>query len=535
MLTINGEEKYWNGKKIPYGKDGLININIDRCIDDYENINFLNEARAVLKEYIAETNQVDDNNRYLEEQCADGKYLEELENTYSKMTTSDFYTKWTGYKPINELMDKRIKIVGYNSVLIKYDDLENYKRPSEFDKDTTDLIWKLITAYRNKYFEAEKQSRRIIKGFNGEFEVTVDLKNRLYSDYLKIISGVHFDKYEHDIIVISDKGVFTLEIKNHFGNLVWENGEFRESVNGVVKEEKITNPYEQCLNHKKSLCNVIDPKYVYSLILFANRKLTFSADDPEIANSLFYIDDFAEKFNELEPIMSPEEADQLFETIQSKRIYKDDAFQYVDMDKVDNLYQEWFSHINWKIKDDEQTNQEAKEAVEREKLIEDCAKKIINIKNIALNKREVLKKVKLDKDFVKEILFILFVAAYPFIWFGVVKILHNISQSIHGSFNFFSFLFMLFYGGIIIGGVLLFCVALGFAFHALGDLMVSIYYLIIDFFTAVTFNAKMSVAEDLAKENHEKAKELLNIYANEFPEVVELSDKIYKYRRRYSY
>ena len=504
----NGKE-YWEIKSCQQGDY------IDYEKQMRERILSMRECSSNLRKYLDEVMSAIESDKNFNNIIGNGKYIEELDKTYSMMTTPDFHAKNWAHEPIKKLMDSEVDYNCYTSILLEGDD--------EALEDNHQKVKEFIQAYRDKCDEANKQDSKIIKGFGGEYDVTEQLVKKLNSSYLKILSGVYFDKYEHDLIIISEKGVYTVEIKNHSGTLKWENGGFSESIRGLVKEGEIKDPYIQCLNHKKSLANVIDEKYFKSIILFANERVEYSADDPEIRNSIFYLEDFVQMFNASNSAFSLEKADELFNIIQEKRIYKENKFKYVDMEKADSLYRDWLSKIEF-YDNNKDLPLKISERYEKEKKVYAYVNNIcyLNrfIKNGSLNE---LQKPKDAKTKIKgQLIAILIGIIILFPGYHLSGLLDSVVNKIDKNELFLSLILSL--GGIVVS---LACLILVFAivvltFITLFDGLRLFVNKAKEEKKIEAINQEIALANQMRQDNMVLAKETIDMFKKEYPEIIEI-------------
>ena len=98
----------------------------------------------------------------------------------------------------------------------------------------------------------------------------------------------------------------------------WRDGEFIER-RGKAELKGVNDPYKQALNHKKTLEELLESRYqANSYILLANDETDYKADNKDILNSVYYIDEFIKNFNNLERIYTTEQVEEIYALIQEK-------------------------------------------------------------------------------------------------------------------------------------------------------------------------------------------------------------------------
>ena len=114
------------------------------------------------------------------------------------------------------------------------------------------------------------------RGFMGEFWIKQELK-KLPKDKYKVLNNIMLEDnhgtHQIDHIVISNYGIFVIEMKNFYGLITGKEHEDYWIQHFGKKKFKFKNPIYQNYGHIKSLENILnlDNKYFISIICFSNQ------------------------------------------------------------------------------------------------------------------------------------------------------------------------------------------------------------------------------------------------------------------------
>lgn len=316
-----------------------------------EIINKINDFKLIQKEYI------DSDQKYFPEFLTTDKikkiddYKKDLKNNfysneafnnfksnvyrhYKSMTTDEFLSLYYGYKSRLFQYDmSRYKTRLFESP-VSHRDNQGYFDDPDFEFN----VKRYFKLYGDIYEEFTQIAQNIIKGHNTEYDIIYQLNTELKSDELQIYINVFIDQYENDVIIVSEKGVFTLEIKNHIANMHWENGTFREKLRGIVIDDNSKDPYKQTINHEKTLNKLLDLNIATGYVIVANNNTDLYIDDTNIKNRVYYVDEFIKMYNQLPAIIDQQQIKYINKAIMSKRIYRQQRFKFYDMKAIDNEY-----------------------------------------------------------------------------------------------------------------------------------------------------------------------------------------------------
>lgn len=187
--------------------------------------------------------------------------------------------------------------------------------------------------------------RAISKGAEAEqtlhdsFTNFISLRGKMYSNAL-------INRSEHDILIISTKGIFTIEVKNHNSHMVWaKSGDFFEEYlhNGKVVSKlsesagECVDPLKQTMRHRKTLKDFLWGELKKDYPVQANVMLYDYAQYPtaneDILSKIFAPNEFIEYFDKLPEIMSEKEVNKIIKQLE-KNLEEQHEFEFIDYDAI---------------------------------------------------------------------------------------------------------------------------------------------------------------------------------------------------------
>ena len=161
---------------------------------------------------------------------------------------------------------------------------------------------------------------KISRGQLGE-ELVIDTLNRI-KEYHHLLNNITFINkksemtHQIDHILIHSHGVFVIETKNYYGDIIYDNNS--KSWYKVIKGTKtrINSPLLQNKSHEISLYRVLSGKYpIISLVVFTKNNAPYFPDDNVInlSDLLLFIDSYPYKKK-----LTKAEMDKIKEIIEKK-------------------------------------------------------------------------------------------------------------------------------------------------------------------------------------------------------------------------
>ncbi len=141
------------------------------------------------------------------------------------------------------------------------------------------------------------------RGFMGEFWVKLELQKLDKSKYIvlndimiKDDNGTH----QIDHIVLSNYGLFVIEMKNYYGLIKGKEKDYKWIQYLGKKKSSFNNPIHQNYGHIKSLSQLlgIDEKHFIPIVCFSNQA-KLSVDTKSIVLQLDFINNKIRSFNEI--------------------------------------------------------------------------------------------------------------------------------------------------------------------------------------------------------------------------------------------
>lgn len=168
------------------------------------------------------------------------------------------------------------KIVDYDAPVTKLTNHEYYKMVKKFNESeaykAASTFVSEVKAHESRYdyyqttladaiVKLTTEAKRMTVGFEGEEKVYSELK-RLLPDDWHFFQNIILNGSEHDILILSKKGLYSIEVKNHATIMSWDRlGRYTEYRPGrglrpdVIKDA--VDPYSQVQSHLKSLSNLL--------------------------------------------------------------------------------------------------------------------------------------------------------------------------------------------------------------------------------------------------------------------------------------
>lgn len=167
---------------------------------------------------------------------------------------------------------------------------------------------------------------RRISGEEGENKLIERLKLGLGASKQKILTNVNINNSEHDVIIISKKGIFTIEIKNHKSHMKWTvNGKFYEGrYNGPNNQMEyelvnpLSDPYHQSVIHRNTLHDILENIGDYTIqnhVVLCNWLEEPTSDDKAILNRVKLLDGFVEEYYNYPDTLTDDEIDAIYNFI----------------------------------------------------------------------------------------------------------------------------------------------------------------------------------------------------------------------------
>ena len=338
------------------------------------------------------------------------------------------------------------KVVDYNPPVIKLTNQEYHKMVKKFNESeaykAASTFVSEVKAHESRYdyyqttladaiVKLTTEAKRMTAGFEGEEKVYSELK-RLLPDDWHFFQNIILNGSEHDILILSKKGLYSIEVKNHATIMSWDRlGRYTEYRPGrglrpdVIKDA--VDPYSQVQSHLKSLSNLLSslkPVSITPSMFSADGMVTIANDATVKTDSYFLLPVYGishtahviESQEARKPVLPEKVIKYLYNAIvsnaQPARSY--DFFDLTEIEKTLNEQFTKFMELHSKYDTVEiETQNLAKELKSYKRMFESCAVHHASFKSFVDD----------EATFAKHpILSILLITPLPFFILGDLKI-----------------------------------------------------------------------------------------------------------------
>lgn len=196
--------------------------------------------------------------------------------------------------------------------------------------------------------EVEKIAFNLTKGHNTELYLVNALQRGIKVSDLLMMQNVYIGNAEHDILLVCNKGVFTIEVKDHATQMSWdEKGNFTEKAYGKYIGKSV-DPYEQTMRHENEFNKITNSNLCRGVVILANEESMPLIYNNEIAERIFYLQGFINFINSLPDILSSESVEKIIKTVDKIKYSKVPRFDFPDLRLIDQRFIEKFDlhHFN---------------------------------------------------------------------------------------------------------------------------------------------------------------------------------------------
>ena len=167
------------------------------------------------------------------------------------------------------------ELAGYTLPVVKMTNSEYYILANKFiENETCSLLQQFSTVVNkgplffehakdlmDKYSRPISQAKNLITGIKAEDTVFNELKG-LIPQNLILLKNILLNGSEHDILILSKSGIYTIEVKAHSGVMEWDGlGRYTEFSLNKKGQKHIINgavdPCSQAMKHRISLMNLL--------------------------------------------------------------------------------------------------------------------------------------------------------------------------------------------------------------------------------------------------------------------------------------
>ncbi len=298
--------------------------------------------------------------QYIRHYCEDEAFLNEVDKLQEEI--ANLPKRWqTNENAIKEYQDNPDF---YKQTVVETMVLVNDRRETSLSQ-SYQHIKQLLVGHGTAYDEARRDYidsiNKLIGGYEGENKLIEGLKTGLATSEQRILGNININNNEHDLIIVSKKGIFTIEIKNHYTHMLWTaKGTFKEgrknNKTGEIEYTQIDplkDPYNQALLHRNSLYEALKPIGDFEVqyyVVLCNWLKEPTAADNTILKRIKLLNAFIEEYSHYPDILTNEQVDTICQFIE-KNSTGDKKFPLPDIAKINQITADFITSHDLRFQD----------------------------------------------------------------------------------------------------------------------------------------------------------------------------------------